>query len=113
MREAVSGAGNSDVLVIDGAGSAKCALLGDMLATKALDNGWSGIVINGYIRDSVDMSEMSIGVMALGTMPLKSEKHNRGERDVELGFAGGRFTPGHYLYADEDGIILSPAALAY
>jgi len=109
----VSTAVDGDVLVIDGAGSANCALLGDMLAAKAMNNGWSGIIINGYIRDSVDIGEMGLGVMALGTMPLKSEKQDRGERDVELGFAGVRFTPGDYLYADEDGIILSPAKLAY
>lgn len=111
VREAVAEAGNGRVLVVDAGGSRRCAMLGDLLAAKAADNGWSGVLMYGLIRDSADIAQMDLGVMALGTHPLKSVKKGVGERDVVVRFAGVRFVPGEYLYADEDGIVCSAAAL--
>jgi regulator of ribonuclease activity A len=76
-----------------------------------MQNGWSGIVVYGCIRDSAALGEMAIGIMALATMPRKSEKRGRGEHDVPVTFGGITFTPGHYLYADDDGVIVSISPL--
>lgn len=111
VREAVAEPGEGKVLVIDGGGSMRRAMLGDMLAEKAVKNGWNGVVINGCIRDSAEIATMDIGVKALGTHPCKTEKRGLGDRDVSVRFAGVDFVPGHYLYADEDGIIVSETAL--
>ena len=111
VREAVAEAGNGRVLVIDSGGSTRCAMLGDMLAAKAMNNGWSGVVIYGLIRDSADINEMALGVKALGTIPIKSVKRGAGYRDETVHFHDADFVPGHYLYSDEDGIILSADAL--
>lgn len=100
------------VLVIDGGGSRRCALLGDNLAELACANNWQGIVVYGCIRDSVAIRQLSIGVLALQTHPLKSHKHGQGERDKMLTFAGINFKKDHYLYADEDGIIVSATKLS-
>lgn len=111
VREAVAMDGTGKVLVIDGGGSLRCAMLGDLLAAKAVSNGWEGVIVHGLIRDSADIETMDLGVKALGTLPLKSVKNNKGTHNIEVGFAGVRFTPGSFVYADEDGIILSPTAL--
>ena len=102
IDEKVSG----DVMVVDGNGSMKCALLGDNLAKKAAANGWSGFIINGCIRDSEIISTIDIGIKALSTMPLKSEKKNVGEFGKDLKFANVSFKEGHYAYSDQDGIII-------
>ena len=107
VREAVAEEGKGRVLVVDSGGSNRCAMLGDMLAEKAMNNGWSGVVIYGLIRDSADINEMAIGVRSLGTIPLKSVKRGVGFRDETVHFHDADFVPGHYLYADEDGMILS------
>lgn len=111
VREAVAEAGNGRVLVVDSGGSTRCAMLGDMLAEKAMNNGWSGVVIYGLIRDSADINAMAIGVRALGTIPLKSVKRGVGFRDETVHFHDADFVPGYYLYADEDGMVLSAEAL--
>lgn len=111
VRAALEEPGDGRVLVVDGAGSMRCALLGDQLAALAADNGWAGVVVNGCIRDSADIAGIDIGVRALATMPLKSRKLGRGERDVPVAFAGVLFEPGHHLYADEDGLLVSADAL--
>ncbi len=111
VRSALEEPGDGQVLVVDGAGSMHCALLGDQLAALAADNGWAGVVVNGCIRDSADMAGIDIGLRALATMPLKSRKLGRGERDVTVAFAGLAFEPGHHLYADEDGLLVSADAL--
>jgi regulator of ribonuclease activity A len=111
VRATLGQPGNGKVLVIDGGGSKRCALLGDLLAASAVENGWSGILVNGCIRDSADIAGMPLGVVALGTHPLKSVKKGVGEMDLAVRFAGITFRPGEYLYADEDGVILSSIAL--
>jgi len=111
VRDQVNSDGEGKVLVIDGGASMRRALLGDMLAAKAVDNGWSGILINGCIRDSVDMSTMQLGVMALGTHPLKTVKAGVGKTNVAVKFAGLNFNPADFIYIDEDGIIISEKPL--
>jgi regulator of ribonuclease activity A len=111
IRELIRSPGAGKVLVVDNGASTSCAMLGDMMAAALIENGWSGAVINGCIRDSVDIGGMELGVRALGTNPLRSVKQDRGEIDVEVEFLDARFTPGEFLYSDEDGILLSPSAL--
>lgn len=97
-----------EVLVVDGGGSRYSALMGDMIAEAARSNGWAGAVIFGVIRDSAAIDGMDFGVKALGTNPKKSAKEGAGETDVPVHFGNITFTPGHYLYSDEDGILVSP-----
>lgn len=111
VRTAVATPGAGKVLVVDGGGSLRCALLGDLLAEKAVQNHWEGIVIYGCIRDSEVIGTLDLGVMALGTHPRKSEKRNIGLSNETLHFAGTSFVPGHYLYADVDGIVTSELAI--
>jgi len=111
VRKALEEPGQGRVLVVDGGGSRRCALVGDQLALLAQQNGWAGVVVNGCIRDAEDVGRMRIGVKALGTHPRKSLKRDEGQRDVEVRFAGVAFRPGHYLYADLDGIVTSESPL--
>jgi regulator of ribonuclease activity A len=106
VRELVSQPGNGQVLVVDGGGSLYCAMLGDQLAQKAVDNGWAGLVIFGCVRDSEEISEMPIGVLALTTNPRKSVKKGVGDIGIIISFAGVTFRPGEWLYADQDGVVL-------
>jgi regulator of ribonuclease activity A len=112
VKEAVESPGGGRVLVVDGGGSRRHALLGDKLGLAAVNNGWAGIIIHGCIRDSVELGRMDLGIRALGTMPLRSEKRGEGERDVPVRFAGVTFRPGDHVYADEDGIIAAHMPLA-
>ncbi|ORU94527.1 MAG: ribonuclease activity regulator protein RraA [Cycloclasticus sp. symbiont of Bathymodiolus heckerae] len=111
VREMLSEKVDGDVLVVDGGGSLRCALLGDMLAEMGYKNGWSGVVVYGCIRDSFDINAMPIGVRAIQTNPLKSIKKGWGDKNIPVTFASATFNPGEYLYADEDGIILSKTAI--
>lgn len=111
VREFVAMDGKGKVLVVDGGGSTRCALLGDMLAEKAVKNGWNGVIVYGLIRDSVDIGKMDIGVKALGTIPLKSVKRGFGVKDEAVRFHDVTFKPGEFVYSDEDGIIVSPVNL--
>lgn len=111
VRTAVATPGAGKVLVVDGGGSLRCALLGDLLADMAHKNGWEGILVYGCIRDSEVIAALDIGVMALATHPRKSEKRNMGMNNLMLQFAGISFVPGHYLYADVDGIVTSECAV--
>ncbi|TWT16908.1 ribonuclease E activity regulator RraA [Luteimonas wenzhouensis] len=112
VREAVAEPGEGRVLVIDGGGSLRRAMLGDMLADKAVANGWSGVLVHGAIRDSVALARLDLGVKALGTCPLKTDKRGQGLRDVPVRFGGVEIRPGDWLAADEDGVILADAPLA-
>jgi regulator of ribonuclease activity A len=111
VRSALQEAGAGRVLVIDGGGSLRCALVGDLLAKLALDNGWAGIVVHGCVRDSVAIARLDIGVKALATNPRKSVKRGEGQRDVPVHFAEVDFMPGEYVYADLDGLVISERAL--
>ena len=95
------------MLVVDGGGSLRCALVGDNIAALAIKNNWRGIIVNGCIRDSRLIGEMEVGVKALNTNPVKSIKRNEGQENIDVGFAGVDFKPGQFVYADEDGIVVS------
>lgn len=111
VRETLKKPGAGQVLVIDGYGSTRRALVGDLLAQAGADNDWAGIVVYGCIRDAGIIATIKIGCKALATVPLKTEKKGVGERDVPVCFADIKFVPGQFLYADEDGIIVSPKDL--
>ncbi len=112
VREILSEPGEGGVLVVDGGGSMRCALLGDQLAALGRENGWSGAVIYGCVRDSADLAEIDFGVQALNTHPLKSQKKGLGERDVSVTFAGATIQSGDWIYVDEDGVIVAGRQLA-
>ena len=111
VREMDATDGRGQVLVVDGGGSLRRSLLGDQLANKAVANGWEGIVINGAVRGVKALAELDIGVMALGVIPLKTKKTGLGNRSLTVHFANVTFTPGHFLYADDNGLVVAPRAL--
>jgi regulator of ribonuclease activity A len=111
VRTLLETEGQGRVLVVDGGGSLRCALVGDRLAQLAGDNGWAGLVVNGCIRDSVEIAQIAVGLKALNTHPQKSRKGGSGEQNTPVQFAGVIFTPGHYLYADPDGLIVTERSL--
>jgi regulator of ribonuclease activity A len=109
LRRQLEEPGDGRVLVVDGGGSLRCALLGDNIARLALGNGWAGVVVNGCVRDSAVLSGLELGVKALGTSPRPSRKEGVGATDVPITFGGITFTPGALLYADGDGVALLPS----
>jgi regulator of ribonuclease activity A len=111
VREAVESPGEGRVLVVDGGGSRRRALFGDQLGAAAVRNSWSGLIVYGCIRDCAELGRLELGIRALGTMPLRSEKRGKGERDVAVRFAGVTFRPGEFAYVDEDGIVLAATSL--
>ena len=108
VRALLEQPGNGHVLVVDGGGSARCALVGGNLGKLGVDNGWAGIVVNGFVRDSDELAEQDIGIKALGAHPRKSEKGlHTAHRDRPVSFAGITIKPGQWLYADADGIVVA------
>ena len=107
LRQVLEEKVDDKVLVIDGGGSHRCALFGGNLTRLACDNGWKVIIVYGCIRDSLEIAQLQIGVRALHTHPMKSHKRGTGDRDCLITFAGVNFRTGSYLYADEDGIVVS------
>lgn len=103
--------GNGKVLVVDGGGSMRCALLGDMIAQAAVDNRWAGVIVYGCVRDVDDMAKMDIGVMALGCIPRKSTRRDEGQTDIEISFGDLTLNSGMFVYADNNGIIASDKRL--
>ena len=111
VKECVNEPGEGRVIVVDGGGSLRRALLGDMIAEKAAANGWSGLVINGVIRDVDEVGAIALGVQALGSIPLKTEKLGVGQRDIPVHFGGVTIEPGDYIYADNNGVLVSKRPL--
>lgn len=111
VKENVDKPGQGKVMVVDGGGSLRNAMLGDMLAEKAAKNGWEGIIINGCIRDVDVIMETNLGVQALATNPRKTEKKGIGEMNIPVKFAGVHIKPGQFIYADNNGIIVSDKKL--
>lgn len=111
VKEQVGLPGLGRVMVVDGGGSKRNALLGDMLAEKAAENGWSGLIIYGCIRDVDVIRQTQLGVQALACNPRKTEKRGLGDLNVDVKFGGVVFKPGHYVYADNNGVIVSPEPL--
>jgi regulator of ribonuclease activity A len=107
VRDLVATDGRGKVLVVQGGGSLRRSLLGDMLAERAVANGWGGFVINGCVRDVEALKKLPLGVKALAACPVKTEKLGAGEVDVAVAFAGVEFLPGQWLYADGNGVIVA------
>ena len=99
------------VLVVDGGGALRTALMGDMIAGSAQKNGWAGVIIHGAVRDTVALGKLDLGIKALGSNPRKSGKAGTGRRDVPVSFGGVTFTPGAWVYSDDDGIVVSARKL--
>lgn len=111
IRDMLEEPGHGRVLVVDGGASLKCALLGDMLAQLAKNNDWGGVVIYGCIRDSAIIANIDLGIKALNTNPRKSIKKGIGKRDIAVNFADITIHPDDYIYADQDGLMVSPEKL--
>jgi len=112
VRTALEQPGAGRVLVVDGGGSLRCALVGGQLAELAARNGWAGIVVNGCVRDTKELAAQPVGIKALASSPRRSEKGlHAGHADRVVAFAGARFVPGDWLYADDDGIVVADRAL--
>jgi regulator of ribonuclease activity A len=106
LKERLSEPGDGRVLVIDGGGSMRVALVGDTIGGLARDNGWAGLIIHGCVRDSAALRELPIAIKALGTHPKPSGKSGDGELDVEITFGGVAFRPGARVASDDDGIVV-------
>lgn len=111
VKEALSEPGEGAVLVVDGGGSVRRSLCGGDLAGMAARNGWAGLVIHGAVRDLAELREEPVGVWALAPIPRKTVKRQEGQRDEGVSFLGVRFEPGHWLYADEDGVVVADRPL--
>jgi len=107
VAETVRRPGRDRVLVVDGGGSLRRALLGDLLAAAAAQNGWQGLVINGAVRDVEILETIDLGVKALAACPVKTDKRGEGQLEVPLRFAGAQLEPGQFLYADANGVIVA------
>ena len=107
LKAELSQAGQGRVLVVDGGGSTRLAILGDIIAGILLENDWAGIIINGAIRDSVEVDEMPVAVKCLGTSPKKSAKTGDGSVGILIKFGGVSFKPGDWVYCDKDGVLVS------
>ena len=112
FRALMDEAGDGAVAVVDGDGSTEVALIGDIIAAKAAKNGWAGVVINGAVRDVAALAGINIGIKALGVNPAKSVKKGQGAVDVVVEFGGVCFEPGHWIYCDENGVLIAPEALS-
>ena len=111
VKELLNSEGGGKILVVDADAITTVALIGDMIAKAGVKNNWSGIVINGYVRDIDVLSKLNFGVQALGTMPVRSEKKNQGKIGVDISFGGLTFSSGDYVYADNNGLLLSKKEL--
>jgi regulator of ribonuclease activity A len=107
IRDALESKGGGRVLVVDGGGSLRSALVGGRLVALAKANGWAGLLINGCVRDAEELRQVAIGIRALATIPTRGGKAGTGEPGKRVTFAGVAFVPGHFLYADPDGVLLS------
>jgi regulator of ribonuclease activity A len=110
VKAALEEPGHGRVLVVDGGGSLRRALVGGNIAAAAAKNGWAGVVVDGCVRDSAELIECDIGIRALALIPMPTERRQQGERDVALHIHGVWVLPGEWLVADEDGIVVMPAA---
>jgi regulator of ribonuclease activity A len=106
VKQVLASPGDGAVLVIDGGGALESALVGDLIAASAVENGWAGVIVHGVIRDSEAMRMLPLGVKALGTNPRKSAKDGVGEIDVAVTISGVTFTPGAHVWADSDGVLV-------
>lgn len=108
LRELLHTPGSGAVLVVDGGGSLRSALVGDLIAAAAQASGWAGLIVHGAVRDSVALAGLDLGIKALGTTPRKSAKAGAGAVDAAVTFGNVTFRPGDVLHADDDGVVLLP-----
>lgn len=106
VKAALESPGDGRVLVVDGAGSLRRALVGGNIAAAAAKNGWAGVLVNGCVRDVAELAESAVGLLALGLIPLPTERRNEGQRDVPVQIQGVWVRPGDWLYADADGVVV-------
>ncbi len=111
VRAELETAGNGSVLVVDGGGSLRCALVGGNLGQLAQKNGWAGIIVNGCVRDSAELAGCDIGIRAMATHPRRSFRKGAGDRELAIDIAGVTVWPGDWIYADEDGVLVSAQAI--
>lgn len=111
VRAALETPGEGRILVVDGGGSMRCALVGGMLGALAVKNGWSGILVDGCVRDSAELAGCAVGICARATHPQKSRKKGAGESGLKVVVAGVAVLPGDWIYADVDGILVSSQRL--
>jgi regulator of ribonuclease activity A len=111
VKELLASPGGGKVLVVDGGGSLRCALLGDLIATAALENGWRGVVIHGAVRDVSALAQLKLGVVALGSTPRKSVRRGAGQTGATITFGGVTFKPGCHVYVDADGLLVATRPL--
>lgn len=111
VLESLESIPEGSVLVVDGGGSKRCALMGDRLAEIAQNRKLAGVIINGCVRDTEDLAKLDVGIFALGSNPLKSKKEGKGDRQVPVSFGGIQWKPGSYVYADQDGVVVSERKL--
>ncbi|WP_085314896.1 ribonuclease E activity regulator RraA [Derxia lacustris] len=111
VRAILGEPGEGRVLVVDGGGSQRCAMVGGNLGVLAARNGWAGVLVNGLVRDTRELAACDVAVFALGTHPQKSVKLNGGQRDIAVQFPGGVVRPGDWVYGDEDGVLVSDVKL--
>jgi regulator of ribonuclease activity A len=112
VKSTLAEPGEGRVLVVDAGGSMRCAMLGDLIAGSAVEQGWAGVILYGCVRDRREIAAMPLGVKALAAHPRKSLKRGEGQRDLPVTFAGVCFMPGDHVYCDEDGILVSDGPLA-
>jgi regulator of ribonuclease activity A len=106
VKELLSTTGAGKVLLVDGGGSRRCALLGDLIGAEAVKHGWEGVVIYGCVRDRAALKALDLGVRALDSIPRKSVRRGAGQAQVSIEIGGVTCHPGEQLIADEDGIVL-------
>ncbi|MBD9402394.1 ribonuclease E activity regulator RraA [Comamonas sp. CMM02] len=111
VKQALDTAGQGRVLVVDGGGSLRKALVGGNLAAAAAHNGWAGVLVYGCVRDAAELRAAEVGICALALMPMPTDKRGEGQKDAVVDIAGVRLQPGDWLYADEDGIVIAATAL--
>lgn len=111
VKELAATPGQGCVMVVDGGGSTRAALIGDLIAANAVSNGWQGIIINGSCRDVHELKTMDFGVFALASFPVKSTRKGAGDANVEIDIAGTKINSDMWVYADETGVVLSKKSL--
>ena len=111
VKAAVDSPGEGRVLVVDGGASLRRALVGGNLGAAAARNGWAGVVVDGCVRDVIELAQCSVGLRALAAMPLPTEKRHEGQRDIPVQIQGVWVRPGDWLYADEDGMVVMASPL--
>lgn len=110
VKELLATPGKGKVLVVDGGGSLRAALMGDLIAKSAVKNEWEGVIIHGCVRDTGVLATLDLGIKALGAIPRKTVRNGEGQIGLPVTFAGLRVAPGDRIFADEDGVLVLDAA---